>query len=325
MPRPASKTGARLGGVAVVATLLGILALSAWYASRAWTSLDGPPLPTQGYVAMILGVVVSVGLGGGLMALVFYSSRYGYDEEANRNQSLTSDDDISRCHGTLDTTVSDARQRLPPIKGVSSGQPGSRSPSTTEVFLLQRPLESETKMPDREKASEAVEFVGVRVTHHSLLSFDRVLSNLCAQVGETTVGNIVALSTKAKSREAFEEEVQKFVGTSGFMLFAQLDHGWISKFGLKQRVIRWILGNPLIAITMMRHDLTVGLFAPVELLLIEDAGRTGCTVTYIRPSSLIAPGKNVELRKAAEALDEKFDALIASSASSPTSAIGEAA
>jgi uncharacterized protein (DUF302 family) len=174
-------------------------------------------------------------------------------------------------------------------------------------------------------SSKAVEFVGVRVTHQSPWSFDRVLSNLRAQVGETTVDNIVALSTEPGSREAFEKEVQKYVGTSGFMLFAQMDHGgWIRKFGLKRRVIRWILGNPLIAITMMRHDLTVGLFAPVELLLTEHDDGTGCSVTYVRPSSLIAIGDNAELLKAAESLDQKMEALIASSVAA-TPAIGAVA
>jgi ABC-type Mn2+/Zn2+ transport system permease subunit len=35
-----------------------------------------------GYVAMAIGVVFSVLLGVGLMVLVFYSSRAGYDEPA---------------------------------------------------------------------------------------------------------------------------------------------------------------------------------------------------------------------------------------------------
>ena len=37
-------------------------------------------MPTTGYVAMTLGVVFSLVIGCGLMALVFYSSRHGYDE-----------------------------------------------------------------------------------------------------------------------------------------------------------------------------------------------------------------------------------------------------
>jgi len=46
------------------------------------------------------------------------------------------------------------------------------------------------------------------------------------------------------------------------MLFHEIDHGgWLSKFGINRRMVRWIFGNPLIAITMIRHDLTAGLFA----------------------------------------------------------------
>ena len=66
----------------MVVVLLGLLGASVWFAAQSWLSVDGPPMPTQGYIAMILGVVFSVVIGCGLMALVFYSNRYGYDEPA---------------------------------------------------------------------------------------------------------------------------------------------------------------------------------------------------------------------------------------------------
>jgi hypothetical protein len=37
-------------------------------------------MPAIGYVAMGFGIVLSLLVGCGLMALVFYSSRHGYDE-----------------------------------------------------------------------------------------------------------------------------------------------------------------------------------------------------------------------------------------------------
>ena len=37
-------------------------------------------MPIYGYVAIAGGVLFSLLVGGGLMALVFYSSRHGYDE-----------------------------------------------------------------------------------------------------------------------------------------------------------------------------------------------------------------------------------------------------
>jgi hypothetical protein len=65
----------------------------------------------------------------------------------------------------------------------------------------------------------------------------------------------VELSAAPGSVEAFEKKVQQYVGDSGFMLFQEMDHcRWIEKFGIKRRLIRWIFGNPLIAITMIRRD-----------------------------------------------------------------------
>jgi hypothetical protein len=73
------------GSIAVMVPLLAILAAAGWYAAHAFTSTAGPPMPTSGYVAMILGVVFSLIIGCGLMALLFYSSRHGYDEPFRAN------------------------------------------------------------------------------------------------------------------------------------------------------------------------------------------------------------------------------------------------
>jgi hypothetical protein len=67
----------------IVIPLLLILVGSAWYAYDIWTSLEGPSMPPELYIALILGVVFSFVIGSGLMALMFYSSRRGYDEQAD--------------------------------------------------------------------------------------------------------------------------------------------------------------------------------------------------------------------------------------------------
>ena len=38
-------------------------------------------MPTEGYVALAFGVLFSLVVGCGLMALMFYSSRQGYDDQ----------------------------------------------------------------------------------------------------------------------------------------------------------------------------------------------------------------------------------------------------
>jgi hypothetical protein len=69
-----------LATIALVVVLFAILAAAGWFAARAFISLQGPPMPVEGYIAMTLGIVFSLVVGCGLMALVFYSSRHGYDE-----------------------------------------------------------------------------------------------------------------------------------------------------------------------------------------------------------------------------------------------------
>jgi TRAP-type C4-dicarboxylate transport system permease small subunit len=74
-----------MGRIAVVVTLLALLALALAFAVYSWNAIEGPPMPTTGYVAMALGVVFSLVIGFGLMALVFYSSRRGYDARAQEH------------------------------------------------------------------------------------------------------------------------------------------------------------------------------------------------------------------------------------------------
>src|SRR5262249_13730368 len=98
-------------------------------------------------------------------------------------------------------------------------------------------------------------------------------------------------------------------GPSGFSLFARIDHGaWIKKVGIQRKAVRLVIGNPVIAITMMRHDLTAGLFVPVELILIEEAAAR-CSLTYVRPSSLMVVETNDALLAAVRQLDAKLEAL----------------
>jgi hypothetical protein len=70
------------GSYAIIAILLGLLVWASILAGMGWSSAAGTDVPLSGYLAMALGVVFSVLLGVGLMALVFYSSRAGYDEPA---------------------------------------------------------------------------------------------------------------------------------------------------------------------------------------------------------------------------------------------------
>lgn len=132
---------------------------------------------------------------------------------------------------------------------------------------------------------------------------------MLADVGHEPVP-IDDIGQRFASWESYEHEVQKHVGPGGFMLFGSLNHGgWIAKTGIHRKVLRLIIGNPLIAITMIRHDVTAGLFAPVELLLTDE--ENGSALTYVVPSSLMVVEPNPPLLAAAQELDVKLAALAA--------------
>ena len=57
-----------LGGL-LAAVMFGVL-----------TDWDASAMSVHGWIALILGTVLSLALGGGLMALVFHSARKGYDD-----------------------------------------------------------------------------------------------------------------------------------------------------------------------------------------------------------------------------------------------------
>ena len=89
---PSSSGGGKLARWVVIAVLSALLLAACILGYLGWTSTD-TKVPEAGYVALVLGVVFSLVVGAGLMALVFYSSRKGYDEPVVLIQEPESDPD----------------------------------------------------------------------------------------------------------------------------------------------------------------------------------------------------------------------------------------
>jgi hypothetical protein len=77
---------------ALVATAVVIVLALAGIGIYTWWSLGAVEIDANGYMAMVLGVLGTMGLGVGLMALVFFSHRYGYDEKAGGSTGKTRED-----------------------------------------------------------------------------------------------------------------------------------------------------------------------------------------------------------------------------------------
>ena len=67
----------------VIFVLLALLGVTVGWAVWGWEQTAGTAMGFHGWLAMILGIVFTIIVGCGLMGLMFYSSRYGYDERAS--------------------------------------------------------------------------------------------------------------------------------------------------------------------------------------------------------------------------------------------------
>lgn len=68
---------------ALIVALAVLLGLAIYAATDAWTGLEGTTMSAHGWIALCTGVLVTFALGAGLMFLVFYSNRRGYDDQNN--------------------------------------------------------------------------------------------------------------------------------------------------------------------------------------------------------------------------------------------------
>jgi len=63
----------------IIVPLFALLIAAFWFAGEAWSRLN-EAVPPYGWFAIGGGIFFSLLIGGGLMALMFYSARHGYDD-----------------------------------------------------------------------------------------------------------------------------------------------------------------------------------------------------------------------------------------------------
>jgi uncharacterized protein (DUF302 family) len=152
-------------------------------------------------------------------------------------------------------------------------------------------------------------FKVIHVEYPSTKPFDEVVSAFEAATGDIEDGAFARELAQSGSPADFEKRMQDREGDSGFMRFLMLDHGaWLTFNGQKARCRLYTLGNPLIARTMLRHAIEVGLNVPIRLIIFETAAGE-VRVGYDLPSSLMSRLANSDVMEAASKLDAKLQAL----------------
>jgi uncharacterized protein (DUF302 family) len=168
-------------------------------------------------------------------------------------------------------------------------------------------------------ASALIESCPVTIQHvtaTSRQSFDATIQAFEKQLGVFDPQALQSVGEPNGKIEEIKAKLEAMAGSSGFMRF-----GGIHKFGElvalagqpTGKANQYTIGNPLIALQMVRHKFGAGLYVPLRILISEDAG--GVThLEYDLPSSLLEQFKDPEVDKVAHMLDKKLSALISNSA-----------
>src|ERR1700747_1702306 len=154
-----------------------------------------------------------------------------------------------------------------------------------------------------------------RFTLSSSKPFDQVVAALNSAVGHPDMAEFWKSTHQVQSDAELQKTIEKGLGPTGLMLFAEFDHGAIVRSGTGRatpRMIRFVIGNPLIMRQMVQHVPDAGSYAPVTVLVDERAD--GVHLSYDRMASFLAPYENSAALKVARDLDAKVEALLTSAA-----------
>ena len=141
--------------------------------------------------------------------------------------------------------------------------------------------------------------------------FDEVIAGVNAGIGHPDMAEFGKLAHEARSFAELESVVQRSLGKAGLMLFMQLDHGAILRKETGRatpRMVRFVIGNPLIMKEMARYVPDAGSYAPVTVLVDERAD--GVHLSYDRMESFLATYENRNALEVARDLDRKIEDLL---------------
>jgi uncharacterized protein (DUF302 family) len=159
----------------------------------------------------------------------------------------------------------------------------------------------------------------VAVERFSLISpspLAEVLAAIDAALGHPDMREFGKNVAAANSWQALETVVHAAIGKSGFMEFARFNLGQIlekEKGPAAPKIVRIVLGNPLIMKKMAEHVPDAASYAPVTILI--DEREDGVHLSYDRMASYLAPYGNLAALEVARELDTKIERFLTKVAS----------
>ena len=158
----------------------------------------------------------------------------------------------------------------------------------------------------------------VHVRRFSVVSsrpFEEIVRRLTATVGHPDMNAFHSAVAAATTVADLEAVVQGAVGSSSLMEFARFDAGEVlrkGRGGQGPKILRLVLGNPLIMKEMARTVPDAAAYAPITILV--DERTDGVHLSYDSMASLIAPYGGQAAFLVARALHAKIESLLETAA-----------
>ena len=150
-----------------------------------------------------------------------------------------------------------------------------------------------------------------RLTVESTKSFEEVVAAFEGAVGHPNMAELTNQMNGARTFADLASAVDSAAAKSGLIQFARFDLGAVvrKENGLQTpKIIRYLVGNPLIMKEMVKHVPDAGSYAPVTVLI--DERPDGVRLSYDKMAAFLAAYGNEDALKVARELDLKVETLL---------------
>jgi uncharacterized protein (DUF302 family) len=156
--------------------------------------------------------------------------------------------------------------------------------------------------------------IRIGVERFSIVSarpFEEVIATVKSGIAHPDLAELLPSVQQSNSVAQMESIIHQAIGEAGLMCFAQFDQGEVIRKGTDRdtpRIVRFLIGNPLIMKEMVKHVPDAGSYAPVTVLVDERAD--GVHLSYDRMVSFLAPYENPAALDVAGHLDIEIENLL---------------
>jgi uncharacterized protein (DUF302 family) len=141
--------------------------------------------------------------------------------------------------------------------------------------------------------------------------FETVVAAFEAAIGHPNIGDFQSSMGAAKTFTELEDLVHKAQGPSGFIEFIRFNLGAVLRKESGRstpKMLRFVIGNPLVMKEMAKHVPDAASYAPVTVLIDERAD--GVHLSYDTMAGFLASYGSAEALKVARDLDSKVESLL---------------